>query len=248
MNDGFRLADLLSGLSFVSDMGLGLPPEDAMRCCLVGTALARQFDLSETEVTDVFYTSLLLHIGCTGYAHESYRVWRDDIAANRAAQQTNFAHVTDIFTTYLFTLTRDMSATRRAHMVARLTTKGPGLLKRFTTATCEVAAQTERRLGFTEGIQRGPYEVFEWWDGKSALSCSSVMLPMATIAGMYHERMMVPATTAASPRYGGARLGADHQAPGSDLVPSRNLHRLEADLISVVSQSAKTFLTFPFPL
>ena len=44
LNDGFRLADLLSGLSFVSDMGLGLPPEDAMRCCLVGTALVRQFD------------------------------------------------------------------------------------------------------------------------------------------------------------------------------------------------------------
>jgi hypothetical protein len=61
----------------------------------------------ETEVADVFYTSLLQHIGCTGYAHESYLVWRDDVAANRAAQQTNFAHVTDIFTTYLFTLTQD---------------------------------------------------------------------------------------------------------------------------------------------
>ena len=168
MNAGFRLADLLSGLSLVSDMGLGLPPEDALRCCLVGTALARKIDLSETEVADVFYTSLLQHIGCTGYAHESYLVWRDDIAANRAAQRTNFAHLTDIYTTYLFTLTRSMGAVQRAHMVARLTTKGPGFLKRFTTATCEVAAQTARRLGLSEGIQRGLYEVFEWWNGKSA--------------------------------------------------------------------------------
>jgi HD-GYP domain-containing protein (c-di-GMP phosphodiesterase class II) len=168
MNDGVRLADLLSGLSFVSDMGLGLPPEDALRCCLVGTALARKLNLSETEVADVFYTSLLQHIGCTGYAHESYLVWGDDIAANRAAQRTDFTHITDIYTTYLLTLTKGKGMLPRARMVAILTTKGPGFLKRFTTATCEVAAQTARRLNLPEGVQRGLYEVFEWWNGRSA--------------------------------------------------------------------------------
>lgn len=54
MNDGVRLADLLAPMSLISDMGLGLPAEDAMRSCLLGTALARRLDLNETEVAEVF--------------------------------------------------------------------------------------------------------------------------------------------------------------------------------------------------
>jgi HD-GYP domain-containing protein (c-di-GMP phosphodiesterase class II) len=168
LNDDVRVADLLAGLSLVSDLGLGLPPENAMRSCLIGTALARQIDLHEREVADVFYTSLFQHIGCTGYAHETYLVWIDDIAANRAARRTNFADPKDLFTSYLPTLTRGMSARQRARVAANFLTKGPRFLKRFTTATCEVAAQTARRLGLSDGVQRGLHEVFEWWNGKGA--------------------------------------------------------------------------------
>jgi hypothetical protein len=42
----------------VSDLSLGLPPEDAMRSCLVGTALAQELGVPEQEVADVFYVSL----------------------------------------------------------------------------------------------------------------------------------------------------------------------------------------------
>jgi HD-GYP domain-containing protein (c-di-GMP phosphodiesterase class II) len=168
LSDGVRLADLLAGLSLISDMGLGLPPENAMRSCLVGTALARRIDLDETEIAEVFYVSLLQHIGCTGYAHETYLVWIDDVAANRAARRTNFADPRDLFKSYLPTLTRGMSASQRARVAANFFSKGPGFLKRFTTATCEVAAQTARRLGLSEGVQRGLHEVFEWWNGKGA--------------------------------------------------------------------------------
>ena len=168
MGADVRLVDLLAGLSLVSDLGLGLPPEDAVRSCLVGTALAREIDLDEADVADVFYISLLQHIGCTAYAHETYLVWRDDIAANRAAQRTNFADALDLFRSYLPTLTEGMGVLDRARVGAHFATKGPGFLKRFTTATCEVAMQTARRLGLSSGVQRGLLEVFEWWNGKGA--------------------------------------------------------------------------------
>jgi response regulator RpfG family c-di-GMP phosphodiesterase len=35
-----------------------------MRSCLVGVALARSVGLTEHEVADTFYTSLLSHVGC----------------------------------------------------------------------------------------------------------------------------------------------------------------------------------------
>jgi len=42
MGQQLRLADLLGGLSIVADLGFGLPREEAMRSCLIGTALARR--------------------------------------------------------------------------------------------------------------------------------------------------------------------------------------------------------------
>ena len=45
-----------------------------MRSCLVGTALARQQGLEEAEVADCFYTSLLMHLGCSTLSHETAAV------------------------------------------------------------------------------------------------------------------------------------------------------------------------------
>ena len=164
--DGVRLADLLAGLSLISDHELGLPPDDAVRSCLVGTALARKLGLCDRDVSAVFYTSLLQHIGCTGYAHETFEVWSDDLAANRAAQRTNFADPKELFTEYLPTLLRDVDGSERARLAARLLTRGPGFLKRFATASCEVAAHTARRLGLPDDVQLSLRQYSEWWNGK----------------------------------------------------------------------------------
>jgi HD-GYP domain-containing protein (c-di-GMP phosphodiesterase class II) len=168
VDDRVRLADLLAGLSLISDHGLGLPPDDAVRSCLVATALARKLGLADGEVSAVFYTSLLEHVGCTGYAHETYLVWSDDVAANRAAQRTNFADSKELFTAYLPTLLRDADRSERARIAARFLTKGPGFLKGFATASCEVAAHTARRLGLADDVQLSLRQYSEWWNGKGA--------------------------------------------------------------------------------
>src|ERR671918_1342608 len=95
-----RLADLLGGLSIVADLGFGLPPETAMRSCLIGTALARELGVSEDEVADTFYTSLLVHIGCTAFAHETAAVFGDEFRNTRAVASTNFADPRDVLTSY----------------------------------------------------------------------------------------------------------------------------------------------------
>jgi hypothetical protein len=86
-----RLADLLAGLSVTASVGFGLPPEHAMRSCLMGTALGRAMGLDEQEVADTFYTTLLLHVGCTGLAHETVTAWGDDVALVGTVARTNMA-------------------------------------------------------------------------------------------------------------------------------------------------------------
>jgi hypothetical protein len=63
VSERLRLADLLGGLSIAADLGFGIPPEEAMRSCLIATALARRQGLAEEEVADTFYTALLVHGG-----------------------------------------------------------------------------------------------------------------------------------------------------------------------------------------
>src|SRR5687768_3931155 len=91
VNARLRLADLLAGLSVTSSLGFGLPAEHAMHACLIGTALAREMGLDEEEVADVFYATLLLHVGCTALAHESVATWGDDVTLLGIVARTNTA-------------------------------------------------------------------------------------------------------------------------------------------------------------
>jgi HD-GYP domain-containing protein (c-di-GMP phosphodiesterase class II) len=168
MGNQLRLADLLGGLSIVADLGFGLPPEEAMRTCLIGTALARMVGASEEEVADTFYASLLVHIGCTGFSHETAAVFGDELQNTRAVARTNFADARDVLTRFVPEATHGMSAPERVRAAAFIVTRGNRFGKRYETASCEVARTTARRIALPEGVQRSVYEVHEWWNGKGA--------------------------------------------------------------------------------
>jgi HD-GYP domain-containing protein (c-di-GMP phosphodiesterase class II) len=190
-----RLADLLGGLSVVADMGFGLPPETAMRACVIGTGLARKLGLSEQEVADTFYATLLLHIGCTALAHETAAVFGNDLTANKAVAKTNFADPSDVVRTMIPEATRGMPPLARARAAAFVVARGKEFGRRFDTASCEVARATARRTGLGEGVQRALYEVHEWWNGGGAprgLSGDEIALPariarVATDAAVFDD-------------------------------------------------------------
>ena len=69
----FRMLGLLGGLSVTTDLGAGAPVEESLKRCLVAMRLARALGCTDAEVSDVIYTSLLQHLGCTAYAHEGAR-------------------------------------------------------------------------------------------------------------------------------------------------------------------------------
>jgi hypothetical protein len=84
VDDRLRLAELLVGLSMVNDAGVGQEPGTAARACLLVTAFARALDLPEPEVSDVYYTALMQHVGCAGYAHEAAALLGGDEIAVKA--------------------------------------------------------------------------------------------------------------------------------------------------------------------
>jgi hypothetical protein len=57
---------------------MGQPPEKAVRSCQVATGLGRSLDLSDDQLHDVYFASLVRHVGCTATALWEARLFGGD--------------------------------------------------------------------------------------------------------------------------------------------------------------------------
>jgi response regulator RpfG family c-di-GMP phosphodiesterase len=75
-----RLAELVAALSLGFDLGFGQPMEHVLRQCLISLRLAERIGLDQEARAVVYYTALLVNVGCHTDAHEQARWFGDDIA------------------------------------------------------------------------------------------------------------------------------------------------------------------------
>src|SRR5438094_7847774 len=81
---GVRLAELVAALSLGIDLGFGQPMEHVLRQCLIALRLAERVGLTEDERASVYYTALLINVGCHTDAHEQAKWFGDDITLKSA--------------------------------------------------------------------------------------------------------------------------------------------------------------------
>ncbi|MEY2478820.1 MAG: hypothetical protein QOG87_4135 [Actinomycetota bacterium] len=149
----------------VADLGFGLPPQTAVRSCLVAAAIGRRMGLDDDDVRDCFYTALLMHIGCLGVAHESMLAFGDDLALNRAVARTNMADPQELADVLLPEMTRGMAPADAARAAEFALTEGNEWGRRVDVGVCEVARDTARRVGLPSSTQEALHHVFEAWVG-----------------------------------------------------------------------------------
>ena len=77
---GVRLAELVAALSLGIDLGFGQPMEHVLRQCLIALRTADSAGLDEGQRVAVYYTALLINVGCHTDAHEQAKWFGDDIA------------------------------------------------------------------------------------------------------------------------------------------------------------------------
>jgi HD-GYP domain-containing protein (c-di-GMP phosphodiesterase class II) len=217
MPASLRLADLLGGISIVADLGFGLPRETSLHSCVIGTALARKVGASENEVGDVFYTTLLMHMGCIALAHETAAVLGDELAFTGAVAKLNPVDPSHFLELLASEVTRGMTPPARARVAAFLVEHGQEFGTAFDTGACEVGREMARRIGLGAGVQRALHEVHECWNGGGApqgLEAEEIALPariarVAADAALFHD-------------LGGAALAADalRRRAGWTLDPS----------------------------
>jgi HD-GYP domain-containing protein (c-di-GMP phosphodiesterase class II) len=75
-----RLAELVAALSLGVDLGFGQPMEHVLRQCLISLRLADRLGLDDDARAAVYYTALLINVGCHTDAHEQAKWFGDDLA------------------------------------------------------------------------------------------------------------------------------------------------------------------------
>src|SRR5262245_64699956 len=86
-----RLAELVAARSLGVDLGFGQPMEHVLRQCLIALRLAERVGLGEGDRVVVYYTALLVNVGCHSDAHEQAKWFGDDIAFKGAKYEGRLA-------------------------------------------------------------------------------------------------------------------------------------------------------------
>jgi HD-GYP domain-containing protein (c-di-GMP phosphodiesterase class II)/DNA-binding CsgD family transcriptional regulator len=173
----FRTLELLGGLSLVTDLGTGSPLEESLKRCLVAARLAKIIGSSDAEISDVLYTALLQHLGCTAYAHEVARAWGDDVVTTRVSFLSSSGEPLDIWRIWIPEMANATGRSKARVLATTVVTARR--LEAGLAASCEVARGASHGLGLPEPVQVGLSHMFAMWNGKGFPNTAGEAIPLA---------------------------------------------------------------------
>ncbi len=160
-----RLAELIAALSLAIDLGLGQPMAHVLRTCLLALGLGRVLHLSERELADTYYTTLLRFVGCTSDSHELVDFAGDDIRFRQLMVAVS-SDTPDEIAPQLVRFLKDVGVRGDLAARAREAVKAAdGVGARIAAAHCEVATMLATRLGLGSAVSEALGRAFERWDG-----------------------------------------------------------------------------------
>jgi HD-GYP domain-containing protein (c-di-GMP phosphodiesterase class II) len=160
-----RLAELVASLSLGVDLGFGQPMEHVLRQCLIALRLAERSGLDEQSRAAVYYTALLVNVGCHADAYEQAKWFGDDIAVKSGKY------------------TRELGSVRGALATMRLVGAGNPPLYRFRVGLefavsghrefdgmiaqhARLAQALAEQLGLPASTREAVGAAYEQWNGR----------------------------------------------------------------------------------
>lgn len=161
-----HLSELVGGLSHALDLAGGHPAGHALRCCWIGMQVAREADVPEAALGDVYYTLLLNGLGVSANAARIHTQFRsDDLAFQRDFDARDDGLL--LHARFLFAhegrgfglgdrLTRFLGAVRTRDAD----------LGDFVRTRSERGAEIARQMQFSDAVANGLASLDERWDGR----------------------------------------------------------------------------------
>ena len=161
------MAELLAALSLGIDLGFGQPMEHVLRQCRIALApRASSIGLDDDERVAVYYTALLVNVGCHTDAHEQAHWFGDDIAMKATKYDHEPFSVGDVAAMLRLLGSGGDAAASRAGRV-RLRDLGPqGDRRHDRAATRCWRARSREELGLPDACSTRVGASYERWDGK----------------------------------------------------------------------------------
>jgi HD-GYP domain-containing protein (c-di-GMP phosphodiesterase class II) len=206
-----RRVEVLTGLSVAIDLGLGQPAEHMLRSSVVACGLADRLGLSREQKATVYYTTLLMWIGCHADSQEYARWFGDDIAVRRDAYLVDWSGL-QYLRFLLGNVARGEPVGQRVRVMATLMRDARGQLANLIHSHCTSAAALARHIGLGPEVERTLAFTFERYDGGGLPAGSSGeeipiemrVAQLADVAEVHHRMYGVEGAVAmAKSRRGG---------------------------------------------
>jgi HD-GYP domain-containing protein (c-di-GMP phosphodiesterase class II) len=157
-------AELLAALSVAIDLGLGQPAEHMLRSAMIATRLADRLGLTGAQRDCIYYTTLIMWIGCHADSHEYARWFGDDIAVRHDSYLVDWSGL-PYWRFLMGNIGRGQSLTQRLVIMATLFADARGQLSRLIHSHCTSAALLADRIGLGPDVQASLAFAFERYDG-----------------------------------------------------------------------------------
>lgn len=160
-----RLAELVAALSLGIDLGFAQPMEHVMRQCLIATRLALAAGLSEDERADVYYTALLINVGCHTDAYEQAKWFGDDIAL-KADKYDHAVRSLRAMASGLRRLGSGQPPLQRLRTGLLFAVSGHREVDDMISRHADLARRFASQLGLGPQVCEAVSSAYEQWDGK----------------------------------------------------------------------------------
>jgi HD-GYP domain-containing protein (c-di-GMP phosphodiesterase class II) len=160
-----RLAELVAALSLGVDLGFGQPMEHVLRQCLIALRLAERIGLDERDRSAVYYTALLVNVGCHTDAHEQAKWFGDDIAlkANKYDHEFKSLRAT---TAAMRMLGSGSTPLHRFRIGLEFLVSGHRDMDGMISHHARMARTLGEQLGLSEDVLTALDAAYEQWDGR----------------------------------------------------------------------------------
>jgi HD-GYP domain-containing protein (c-di-GMP phosphodiesterase class II) len=160
-----RLAELVAALSLGVDLGFGQPMEHVLRECMIALRVADRLGLDETERSTVYYTALLVNVGCHADAHEQAKWFGDDIALKSGKYDGDFRSLRAAVA-MISLVGSGNPPLHRFRVGLEFAISGRHDLDGMVAQHSAIARALAERLGLPGEVQESVGSSYEQWDGK----------------------------------------------------------------------------------
>ncbi|HSR84123.1 MAG TPA: HD domain-containing phosphohydrolase [Streptosporangiaceae bacterium] len=160
-----RLAELVASLSLGIDLGFGQPMEHVLRQCLIALRIAERIGLDAEARAVVYYTALLVNVGCHVDAHEQAKWFGDDIGLKSLKYEHDPVGLAPLAAS-LRRLGRGHPPLHRFRIGLEFAVSGFRDLDGMIAGHAELARSLATEIGLPADVQAAIGASYERWDGR----------------------------------------------------------------------------------